>query len=111
MEKHDVMTDGAPRGAFQLPVTHEFEPKANITGHNTGISLLLSTSVWVLLSPPIEVKRLDQRLKVPVHGRCGERRSHKGKFQPPTRPGIELGSHISYQTVPTSHTRVVYVQS
>ena len=25
-----------------------------ITGHNTGISLLLSTSAWVLLSPPIE---------------------------------------------------------
>ena len=25
-----------------------------ITGHNTGISLLLSTSVGVLLSPPIE---------------------------------------------------------
>ena len=24
------------------------------TDHNTGISLLLSTSVWVLLSPPIE---------------------------------------------------------
>ena len=24
------------------------------TVHNTGISLLLSTSVWVLLSPPIE---------------------------------------------------------
>ena len=24
------------------------------TGHNTGISLLLSTSAWVLLSPPIE---------------------------------------------------------
>ena len=25
-----------------------------LTDHNTGISLLLSTSVWVLLSPPIE---------------------------------------------------------
>ena len=25
-----------------------------VTVHNTGISLLLSTSVWVLLSPPIE---------------------------------------------------------
>ena len=25
-----------------------------LTVHNTGISLLLSTSVWVLLSPPIE---------------------------------------------------------
>ena len=24
------------------------------TDHNTSISLLLSTSVWVLLSPPIE---------------------------------------------------------
>ena len=25
-----------------------------LTDHNTSISLLLSTSVWVLLSPPIE---------------------------------------------------------
>ena len=25
-----------------------------VTVHNTGISLVLSTSVWVLLSPPIE---------------------------------------------------------
>ena len=25
-----------------------------VTVHNTGISLLLSTSVWVLVSPPIE---------------------------------------------------------
>ena len=25
-----------------------------VTVHNTGISLLLSTSVWVLLGPPIE---------------------------------------------------------
>ena len=25
-----------------------------LTDHNTGISLLLSTSVWVLLGPPIE---------------------------------------------------------
>ena len=27
-----------------------------VTFHNTGISLLLSTSVWVLLSPPIECR-------------------------------------------------------
>ena len=27
-----------------------------VTVHNTGISLLLSTSVWVLLSPPIECR-------------------------------------------------------
>ena len=27
------------------------------TVHNTGISLLLSKSVWVLLSPPIETLR------------------------------------------------------
>ena len=25
-----------------------------ITGHNTGTSLLLSTSAWVLLSPPTD---------------------------------------------------------
>ena len=29
-------------------------PLEEVTDHNTGISLLLSTSVWVLLSPPIE---------------------------------------------------------
>ena len=46
-----------------------------VTVHNTSISLLLSiTSVWVLLSPPIEVERLDQWLNVPVHGWCGKRR-------------------------------------
>ena len=38
------------------------------TDHNTGIS------------PPI-----DQQLNLPVHGRCGERRSPK--VQPSTRPG------------------------
>ena len=27
-----------------------------VTVHNTGISLLLLTSVWVLLSPPIECR-------------------------------------------------------
>ena len=36
------------------------------------------------------VERLDQRLNVPVHGRCGERRSPK--VQPSTRPGFELGT-------------------
>ena len=36
------------------------------------------------------VERLDQRLNVPVHGRCGERRSPK--VQPSTRPGIEPGT-------------------
>ena len=34
--------------------------------------------------------RLDQQLKVPVHGQCGEKRSLK--VQPSTRPGIESGS-------------------
>ena len=28
-------------------------PLEEVTVHNTGIGLLLSTSVWVLLSPPI----------------------------------------------------------
>ena len=31
-----------------------------LTVHNTGISLLLSTSVWVLLSPPIERRETRQ---------------------------------------------------
>ena len=45
-------------------------------------SLLLSTSVWVLLSPLTERREIN----APVHGRCGERRSPK--VQPSTRPGI-----------------------
>ena len=35
-------------------------------------------------------RRLDQRLNVPVHRRCDERRSLQ--FQPSTRPGIEPGT-------------------
>ena len=69
---------GAPRGAFQQPVYNKCKVRwlrvlarplqavhnvffvwdiklcPQLTVHNTGISLLLSTSVWVLLSPPIE---------------------------------------------------------
>ena len=41
-----------------------------VTVHNTGISLLLSTSVWVLSSPPIE----------------------RRETRPTTRPGIEPGT-------------------
>ena len=70
---------GASRGAFQQPVNNNIHgsvvegdlarpisavhndfwdiksvvPSVNRL-HNTSISLLLSTSVWVLLSPPIE---------------------------------------------------------
>ena len=62
-------------------------PPLQLTDHNTGISLLLSTTAWVLLSPPIAC-RLDQRLENPVHGQCGERSSPK--VQPLTRPGTEL---------------------
>ena len=58
-----------------------------MTVHNAGISLILSTSVWVLLSPPKHVERLDQWLNVPIHGQCGERRLPK--VQPSTLPGIE----------------------
>ena len=36
------------------------------------------------------VERLDQQLNVPVHGRCGERRSPT--VYPSTRPGIEPGT-------------------
>ena len=62
-----------------------------MTVHNTSISLLLSTSAWVLLSPQIE--RRESRpiwLNFPVHRRCGERRSPK--VQPSTRRGIEPGT-------------------
>ena len=37
---------------YWLPSSLQYGPQ--LTVHNTGISLLLSTSVWVLLSPPIE---------------------------------------------------------
>ena len=73
---YDMMYTGALHRAFQLPFAHEVEPKActrrlaaatciwpmrnlrvwrdEITGHNTGISLVLLTGVRVLLSTPIE---------------------------------------------------------
>ena len=38
---------------YRLPLLYRFVVE-EVTVHNTGISLLLSTSVWVLLSPPIE---------------------------------------------------------
>ena len=61
-----------------------------ITGHSTGISLLLSASAWVLLRTPDRAEeRLERRVNVPVHGRCGERRSPK--VQPSISPGIEPG--------------------
>ena len=54
-----------------------------VTVHNTGITPLLLRSVWVLLSPPIERwDLLDQPLNVPVHRKCGKRRS--SKVQPGT---------------------------
>ena len=37
---------------YWLPSSLQYGPQ--LTVHNTGISLLLLTSVWVLLSPPIE---------------------------------------------------------
>ena len=68
-----TMYTGTPRRAFQLPVAHpeaftrrlwlplygpcvisEHACRDEITGHNTGISLLLSTSAWALLSAPTE---------------------------------------------------------
>ena len=68
-----------------------------VTIHNTSISLLLSTSVWVLLSPPKE--RRETR-PVAKEGRP--------KFNP--RPGRGLNPGPSgwqseiLPTVPTSHT-------
>ena len=75
---HHTSFSGAPRGAFQQPVYNKCKVRwlrvlarplqavhnvffvwdikmcPQLTVHNTGISLLLSTSVWVLSSPPIE---------------------------------------------------------
>ena len=58
-------------------------------------SFLLSFFLSLFLSPTLidrcagsfNVERPDQRFNVPVHRRCGERRSPK--VQPSTRPGIE----------------------
>ena len=44
----------APLAAATLPMRDLGACRDEITGHNTGISLLLSTSAWVLLSPQIE---------------------------------------------------------
>ena len=61
--KKSVYT-GYPRRAFLLPVAYEVQPKGASGAtrpmrdlgacRDTGISLLLSTSAWVLLSPPME---------------------------------------------------------
>ena len=40
-----------------------------LTGYNTGITLLFSRSARALLSSPLECQ--DQRRNVPGHGRCG----------------------------------------
>ena len=61
-------------------------------------SLLLSTSVWVLLSPLTERRELNAL----VHGRCGERRSPKV-----LEPGTSWLVVGDLTNVPTSHTRVV----
>ena len=37
-----------------LSIVWDIKLCPQLTVHNTGISLLLSTSVWDLLSPPIE---------------------------------------------------------
>ena len=43
-----------PLAAAVLPVRDLGVCRDEITGHNTGINLLLLTSVWVLLNPPTE---------------------------------------------------------
>ena len=50
----------APLAAAILPMRDLGAFGDDTTGHNTGISLLLSTSAWALLSPPIE--RRETRL-------------------------------------------------
>ena len=98
INRHTIYT-GAPRRAFQLPVSHEIELKALrrrlwlppyvrynspcVISEHVEMRSLATTRV--LLTPPIECR--ETRLNVPVHGRCGERKSPK--VQPSTRPGIE----------------------
>ena len=85
-------------------------PLEEVTVHNPGISLLLLTSAWVLLSPP----RLDRWLDVPVHRQCGERRSPKvlnpqpgGVLNPePSAWPLEI---LLTVTVPTLHTLILLV--
>ena len=61
----------APLAAAVQPMRDLGACRDEITGHNTGISLLLLTSTWDFLSPPMERRDtvLDQWLNVPVHGR------------------------------------------
>ena len=102
--------DDVPRRAFQLPVAHEFEPKAFtrcfwlplygpcVISEHVEKRLLATTPalaysyrrVCGFFSPDRTSRRLDQRLNVPVHRRCGERSSPKA--QPSTRSGIEPGT-------------------
>ena len=65
-------------------------------------SLLLSTSVWVLLSPLTERRELNAL----VHGRCGERRSPKVQPLDQARdiePGTSWLVVGDLTNVPTSH--------
>ena len=62
-----------------------------IIDHNTDISPLLSTSLWVLSSSPIKSWDTKPTAWLPCPPVCcGERRSPK--VQPSTRPGIEPGT-------------------
>ena len=85
-----------------------------VTVHNTGISLLLSTSVWVLLSPPIE-RRETRTNGLTSLSTDGVAKEGRPKFNP--RPGRRLNPGPSgwqseiLPTVPTSHTHDIFTIS
>ena len=105
---------GAPRGAFQQPVYNKCKvPWLRVLArplqavHNGFLSETLGCALsWQSTTPALaysyrqvcgffqvprqNVERLDHQLNVPVHGRCGERKSPK--VQPSTRPGLEPGT-------------------
>ena len=60
-----------------------------ITGHNTGISLLLSTSVWVSLSPPIELPETTHNGLTSL-STDGVAKEGRPKFNPRTKRGRGL---------------------
>ena len=80
-EKHDINFHWPKvkiRPFYSLWATHKFtwtEGRTLSGGplHNTGTTLLLSRSMWVVLSSLRKYyRRLDQQLSVHVYRRCGE---------------------------------------
>ena len=83
---------------------------SSLTVYNTGISLLLSTSVWVLFKSPDRTSR-DKTNGLTFLSTDGVAKEGRPKFNPRPGRGLNPGPH-GWQseilpTVPTSHTLVM----